>query len=88
MTDRQSTQHISDDAAGKSLTASYCPGFSRFASCEEYQRWCENMVVKIYYAQIAMNNESIKKAVAEIGAKLWLPEGLELFPCPEEKTLP
>jgi len=46
----------------------------RFESREEYEKWCENMITRIYYAQIAMNDEIICDVVSEIGIKLWLPE--------------
>ena len=52
----------------------------KFNSREEYQKWCEDMITKIYYAQIAMDNNVIKEVVFEIGLKLWLTEGMELYP--------
>lgn len=61
----------------------------RFPSREAYQQWCEDMVTKIYYAQIAMNDTKIRGAVAEIGMKLWLQEGVELYgsPTPQESPV-
>ena len=57
----------------------------RFPSHEEYIKWCEAMVTKIYYGQIAMNDQSIREVVSEIGLKLWLQEGVELFPYPNHQ---
>lgn len=52
---------------------------ARFETFEDYQKWCEDMVNKIYYAQIAMNDAAIRDVVREIGMKLWLQEGVELI---------
>lgn len=52
----------------------------KFNSREEYYKWCENMITKIYYAQIAMKDEPIREVVSEIGTKLWIKEGEELYP--------
>jgi hypothetical protein len=62
--------------------ASACSDNCRFSSHDEYMEWCEAMVTKIYYAQIAMRNDLICEVVSEIGSKLWLQEGVELFPYP------
>ena len=70
------------DAAGSPLGESPCSDNCRFSSHDEYIKWCEAMVTKIYYAQIAMNDQPIRDVVAEIGSKLWLQEGVELFPYP------
>lgn len=51
----------------------------KFESKEEYLAWCEHIVKKIYYSNIAMNNENIKDAIKEISRKLWVSEGEELF---------
>lgn len=61
----------------------------RFPSREAYQQWCEDMVTKIYYAQIAMNDAKIREVVAEIGIKLWLQEGVDLYgsPTPQESPV-
>mgnify|MGYP001585000070 FL=1 len=56
-----------------------------FQNREEYLKWCERIVMKIYYAKIAMNNENIKDAIDEIGRSLWIREGEELWG-PDEKT--
>jgi len=64
------------------LGDSPCSDNCRFSSHDEYIKWCEAMVTKIYYAQIAMNDQPIRDVVAEIGSKLWLQEGVELFPYP------
>lgn len=52
---------------------------AKFETFEDYQTWCEDMVNKIYYAQIAMNDAAIRDVVHEIGMKLWLQEGVELI---------
>lgn len=36
----------------------------------EYLHWCEEMVIKIYYSNIAMRDDLIKEVVAEIASKL------------------
>jgi hypothetical protein len=51
----------------------------KFETAEDYQRWCESIVTKIYYAQIAMNDQVIRDVVHEIGMKLWLQEGVSLI---------
>jgi len=52
---------------------------AKFESKEEYNQWCEDIISKIYYSNIAMNNEGIKEAVMEIASKLHIPEGECLF---------
>ena len=71
---------MSDTVESNPLGASASSENCRFASHDEYIKWCEAMVTKIYYAQIAMNNQPIREVVEEIGRKLWLQEGVELFP--------
>ena len=51
----------------------------KFETHEAYLDWCEDIVTKIYYAQIAMNDESIREAVHEVGMKLWITEGCTLI---------
>jgi hypothetical protein len=51
----------------------------KFKTVEEYNKWCEDMITKIYYAQIAMNDEAIREVVHEVGMKLWIPEGCSLI---------
>ena len=68
------------------LGDSPCSDNCRFSSHDEYIKWCEAMVTKIYYAQIAMNDQPIREVVAEIGSKLWLQEGVELFPYPNSSA--
>ena len=41
----------------------------------KYFRWCESMVIKIYYSNIAMRDDLIKEVVAEIASKLHYTEG-------------
>ena len=48
---------------------------AKFKSKEDYNQWCEDIITKIYYSNIAMNNEGIKEAVMEIATKLHIPEG-------------
>jgi len=52
---------------------------AKFESEEEYYRWCEDIISKIYYSNIAMNNEGIKEAVSEIASKLHIREGECLY---------
>jgi len=52
---------------------------AKFESKEEYNQWCEDIISKIYYSNIAMNNEGIKEAVMEIASKLHIPEGECLY---------
>ena len=52
---------------------------AKFETKEQYMQWCEDMVTKIYYANIAMNNEGIKEAVSQIASKLHIPEGECLY---------
>ena len=52
---------------------------SRFNSEEEYLDWCDEMVTRIYYANIACSSKRIQETVKEISRKLWLAEGEELI---------
>ena len=52
---------------------------AKFESKEEYNQWCEDIISKIYYSNIAMNNEGIKEAVMDIASKLHIPEGECLY---------
>ena len=52
---------------------------AKFESQEEYNQWCEDIISKIYYSNIAMNNEGIKEAVMDIASKLHIPEGECLY---------
>lgn len=52
---------------------------AKFESKEKYNQWCEDTISKIYYSNIAMNNEGIKEAVMEIASKLHIPEGECLY---------
>lgn len=45
----------------------------KFKNIEEYREWCENTITKIYYANIALNNDAIRDAVAEIATMLHVP---------------
>ena len=51
----------------------------KFESREEYSNWCENIVAKIYYADIAMSNTLVGDAVAEIAHTLHCSTGVELI---------
>lgn len=50
----------------------------KFNTEDEYQIWCHKMIMSIYYARIAMNNEKIKNVVQEIGITLHCSEGEQL----------
>lgn len=52
---------------------------AKFKSLTEYYEWCDAVISKIYYANMAMNNEAIKAAVAEIANILHVCEGDELI---------
>jgi len=52
---------------------------AKFESKEKYNQWCEDIISKIYYSNITMNNEGIKEAVMEIASKLHIPEGECLY---------
>lgn len=52
---------------------------AKFKSEEEYLQWCEDTITKIYYSNIAMNNDGIVKALQEISSKLHIPEGECLY---------
>lgn len=52
---------------------------ANFDSYEQYLEWCEDQVTKIYYAQIAMDNEKIKDVVAEISRRMHVTEGNQLI---------
>jgi hypothetical protein len=52
---------------------------AKFHNREEYMDWCDSIISRIYYANIAMNNEAIKKAISEIASTLHLSEGDHLF---------
>ena len=55
----------------------------KFETLEEYDKWKDGIISKIYYCNIAMNNEGIKEAVVDIAATLHLAEGENLIanPC-------
>jgi hypothetical protein len=52
---------------------------AKFQTVNEYHEWCEDMVSKIYYANIAMNNEAIRDVVAKIASVLHVMEGDDLI---------
>lgn len=52
---------------------------ARFKTEEEYLNWCERMIGVLYYANIAGNNEGIKKVIAEIASTFHLSEGEHLI---------
>ena len=45
----------------------------------EYLRWCESMVIKIYYSNIAMRDDLIREVIAEIASKLHYKEGNQQY---------
>ena len=51
----------------------------KFESREEYRDWCEDIVSKIYYGNIAMSNTAIGNAVEEVAHTLHCSEGVELI---------
>ena len=56
----------------------------KFSSYDEYLEWCSEIISRIYYANIGMNNEAIKKCVSEIDSKLHVTEGNSLIKCDPE----
>jgi hypothetical protein len=52
---------------------------AKFHDREEYMDWCDSIISRIYYANIAMNHEAIKKAISEIADTLHMSEGEHLF---------
>jgi hypothetical protein len=52
---------------------------AKFHDREEYLHWCDSIISRIYYANIAMNHEAIRKAVSEIADTLHMSEGEYLF---------
>jgi hypothetical protein len=52
---------------------------AKFKTREEYVEWCESIITKIYYSNIAMNNEGIKEAVTNIASTLHISEGECLY---------
>lgn len=51
----------------------------KFKNVDEYYQWCDEMITKIYYANIAMNNQAIGDVVAKIASVLHIPNGDELI---------
>jgi len=56
----------------------------KFRTIAEYHAWCDSIITKIYYANIAGNNQAIADAVSKIASVLHLEEGHELIDTPEE----
>jgi len=52
---------------------------AKFRTINEYHEWCEDMVSKIYYANIAMNDQAIRDVVAKIASVLHVTEGNHLI---------
>ena len=52
---------------------------AKFESKEKYIEWCEDVITKIYYSNIAMNDDGIKEAVKQIASKLHMSEGEYLY---------
>jgi hypothetical protein len=52
---------------------------SNFKTYDDYTEWCKNCVDKIYYASIAMDDDSIRQTLAEIRRTRWIGEGEELI---------
>lgn len=57
---------------------------AKFRTVEEYHEWCDSIITKIYYANIAMNDQLIADAVSNIASVLHLSEGQHLIDLPEE----
>jgi len=51
----------------------------KFKNTDEYYQWCDSMITKIYYANIAMNNQAIKDAMAKINSVFHVTEGDSLI---------
>lgn len=51
----------------------------KFGSDHEYHTWCADIVNKIYYAGICMNNERLKEITSEVSSKLHVSEGYDLI---------
>jgi len=51
----------------------------KFGSDQEYYTWCADMVNKIYYAGICMNDERLKGVTSKISSKLHVSEGYDLI---------
>ena len=45
----------------------------KFKTLDEYYQWCDAMVTKIYYANIAMNDQAIADVVSKIASVLHVP---------------
>lgn len=52
---------------------------AKFQSVDEYHVWCENMVTRIYYASLAMNDQAIRDVVSKIASVLHVTEGNSLI---------
>lgn len=52
---------------------------AKFRTINEYHAWCEDMVSKIYYANIAMNDQAIRDIVDKIASVLHITEGNSLI---------
>lgn len=72
-------RHMLDRGAVPRISTTRTFMMAKFESKEEYNQWCEDIISKIYYSNIAMNNEGIKEAVMEIASKLHIPEGECLY---------
>lgn len=58
---------------------------AKFQSVEEYYVWCETMVTRIYYANIAMNHDAIRDTVSTIASVLHVNEGSQLIAHPDDE---
>lgn len=54
----------------------------KFNTVDEYYQWCDTIITKIYYANIAMNDQGIQDAIAKIASVLHIPEGESLIAVP------
>jgi hypothetical protein len=51
----------------------------KFESAHEYHMWCADVVNKIYYAGLCMNNERLKEITSEVLRSCTLSEGYDLI---------
>ena len=55
----------------------------KFKNMQEYYQWCDDIITKIYYANIAMNDQGIRDAVEKIASVLHVSNGDHLIQYPE-----
>ncbi len=50
-----------------------------FENLEQWHKFCEDKVMRIYYANIACNNDAIRDEVQDIAGRLHVAEGDNLI---------